>query len=115
MANKDWQTAHIAPHSEALASQERMAYVGIFGPQNEAFKNEFLHCRLADEKFEMDGERNVEKILLSSTGNKITGIWTRIKLCFQHFVSVLRIRDPVLFYPPDPGSGMEQWSDPDPG
>jgi hypothetical protein len=20
--------------------------------------------------------------------------------------------DPVLFYPPDPGSGMEQWSDP---
>jgi hypothetical protein len=31
------------------------------------------------------------------------------------------IRDPVLFYPPDPGSGsgsgfgMEQWSDPDPG
>jgi hypothetical protein len=28
-----------------------------------------------------------------------------------------RIRDPVLFYPPDPGSGsgMEQWSDPDPG
>jgi hypothetical protein len=35
----------------------------------------------------------------------------------------IRIRDPVLFYPPDPGSGaylppgsgMEQWSDPDPG
>jgi hypothetical protein len=26
-----------------------------------------------------------------------------------------RIRDPVLFYTPDPGSGMEQWSDPDPG
>jgi hypothetical protein len=27
------------------------------------------------------------------------------------------IRDPVLFYPLDPGSGsgMEQWSDPDPG
>jgi hypothetical protein len=23
--------------------------------------------------------------------------------------------DPVLFYPLDPGSGMEQWSDPDPG
>jgi hypothetical protein len=28
-----------------------------------------------------------------------------------------RIRDPVRFYPPDPGSGsgMEQWSNPDPG
>jgi hypothetical protein len=28
-----------------------------------------------------------------------------------------RIRDPVLFYRPDPGSGsgMEQWSDLDPG
>jgi hypothetical protein len=25
------------------------------------------------------------------------------------------IRDPVLFYPPDPGSGMEQWSDPGSG
>jgi hypothetical protein len=25
----------------------------------------------------------------------------------------IRIRDPVLFYPPDPGSGVEQWSDPD--
>jgi hypothetical protein len=27
----------------------------------------------------------------------------------------IRIRDPVLFYPPDPGSGMEQWSDPGSG
>jgi hypothetical protein len=28
-----------------------------------------------------------------------------------------RIRDPVLFYPPDPGSGsgMEEWSNLDPG
>jgi hypothetical protein len=25
---------------------------------------------------------------------------------------VLRIRNPVLFYPPDPGSGLEQWSEP---
>jgi hypothetical protein len=34
-----------------------------------------------------------------------------------HIKAVLRIRirDTVLFYPPDPGSGMEQWSDPDPG
>jgi hypothetical protein len=38
---------------------------------------------------------------------------------FQSLYPVLRIRirDPVLFYPPEPGSGsgMEQWSDPDPG
>jgi hypothetical protein len=42
---------------------------------------------------------------------EITGAGTR--LC----TAVLRIRigDPVLFYPPDPGSRMEQWSDPDPG
>jgi hypothetical protein len=32
-----------------------------------------------------------------------------------HPVLWIRIRDPALFYPPDPGSGMEQWSCPDPG
>jgi hypothetical protein len=33
------------------------------------------------------------------------------------YTKIGRIRNPVLFYPPDPGygSGMEQWSDPDPG
>jgi hypothetical protein len=33
------------------------------------------------------------------------------------YTKIGRIQDPVLFYPPDQGSGsgMEQWSDPDPG
>jgi hypothetical protein len=33
------------------------------------------------------------------------------------YTKMVRVRDPVLFYPPDQGSGsgMEQWSDPDPG
>jgi hypothetical protein len=33
------------------------------------------------------------------------------------YTKIGRIRDPVLLYPSDPGSGsgMEQWSDPDPG
>jgi hypothetical protein len=31
------------------------------------------------------------------------------------YTKIGRIRDPVLFYPPDLGFGMEQWSDPDPG
>jgi hypothetical protein len=32
-----------------------------------------------------------------------------------HPVLWIWIRDPVPFYPPYPGSGMKQWSDPDPG
>jgi hypothetical protein len=31
------------------------------------------------------------------------------------YTKIGRIRDPMFFYPPDPGSGMEQWSDPDRG
>jgi hypothetical protein len=38
-------------------------------------------------------------------------------LVYWYPVLRIRIRDPVLFYPPDPGSGsgMEQWSDPGSG
>jgi hypothetical protein len=47
-----------------------------------------------------------------------SGIWDKqTKFVNSLYTKIGRIRDPVLFLPPDPGSGsgMEQWSDPDPG
>jgi hypothetical protein len=44
-----------------------------------------------------------------------TGYGAKNLLNILYSYAVFRIRDPVLFYPRDPGSRMEQWSDPDPG
>jgi hypothetical protein len=42
-------------------------------------------------------------------------IFNKSRIIIREFHPVLRIRDPVLFLPPDPGSGISFFRIPDPG
>jgi hypothetical protein len=68
-------------------------------------------CKLFYKKEGNYVEKGVGMLYLKAADNGKTQVLT----CTYVLTAVFRIRYPVLFYPPDPGSGMEQWSGPDPG